>query len=167
MKKTDVLAAAGCVALVGASAQALGLFGGGSPTLASPLPVPLVIPIFLGVPWFVALLVPVSLFLVCVWPFLTRHTVATGLSLRTWLPLGLITAGSVAWYWFGWAYGEEYQGREYTFWSAMLSAGFFAASSVTAGIATNTRQPFWYVAAHVLIFGWFGTYAFPWLGETP
>jgi hypothetical protein len=150
-----------------ATAQGLGLLGGGSPTIASPVPVPLAIPIFFGVPRFVVPAVCALLFLAWISPLLITGDPRPAFPIRSWVLLGLVAGGSLYWYRMGWSYGLEFEGPEYTLWCAILSGTFFVSALLAAAAATRWRYRVLYVVAHTLAFCWASTYAFPWLGETP
>lgn len=155
------------LAIILLGALSVGLFGGGSPTLLAPAPIPHVLLMFSGIPMFASVLVPALLFVI--WnprPFTARPE---GSSLafpkRTWALLAALAAGSVAWYVAGWNLGVTYEGFRYTAFCAGVSAVYFALSFVTATIATRRRNANANIASHFFIFAWLSTYAFPWFGE--
>lgn len=87
--------------------------------------------------------------------------------IRTIALIPLTAAGSLAWYVTGWEYGDEYQGPVYTLVAAMLSA---ALGATTAAFAwAGRRRPSFPkgLTAHVALFSWMFSCAFPYLGETP
>ena len=148
-----------------ATAQALGLFGGGSPTIASPVPVPMVLPLLFGVPHFIVPVVIALFFLGWVSPVLIRADAQPTYPLRSWVLLALVGVASLTWYRTGWSYGERYEGLEYTLWCAGLSAALFVLALIAAITASKWRHHSSYIVANAITFAWIGTYAFPWFGE--
>src|SRR6185369_16219491 len=101
--------AAVSLALVGA--QALGLFGGGSPSIWSPAPFVLVVPALIGVPALLVVFAFVAIFVV--WsPALFRGE--SSIPRRTTVLYVVFAVLSAASYVSGWHYGIEYQGLRYT-----------------------------------------------------
>jgi len=145
-------------------AQALGALGGGSPLLTTPVPFPLAIPALLGMPLFLVVLFYVATFL------LWKPSLFNGDSAvprRTLVLLVLGTLLSALWYLSGWSYGLKYEGANYTLGCLMLSITLFVASAIALWLATSSPSFLKAILSQTLIFLWLGTYAFPWLGETP
>jgi len=154
---------AGCVVGL-AAAQSLGLFGGGSPSVISPCPIWLVVPIFLGVPAIVAVAVLTAIFLV--WrPSLFQG--ATAVPIRTYVLWGVITILSGIWIVAGWRYGLKYEGSGYTTVCALVSLAFFCLSAFALWQARKTPSFTNALLAQTLLFVWLASYALPYLGETP
>ena len=159
---------AGSIFVAAATAQALGLFGGGSPTLLSPSPFPLVMFGFRGVPFPLLPFLPAAGFLL--WnprTLLGQMSRAGHFPRRTWALLGVLMLLSAAWFALGWRYGVEYEGFTFTVWSAVFSAVLGVATFTAARAATRTQRFVYSWLAHVILFAWAGTYAFPYLGEVP
>jgi hypothetical protein len=160
--KSATLSAA--VLLGAASVQAFGAFGGGSPTLASPGPLPTTLAAMLGAPWFViSLIVSGSFCLWCKQLFMRQTTIP----LRTWILFFGTTALTIAWYLAGWAYGLEWEGEFFTYGCAMISGLLFLACALFFYLAKQRKSFPASLAAHFVLFVWIFSYAFPWLGETP
>jgi hypothetical protein len=146
----------------------------GTPTILSPLPLFVVIPLFvasgLGCTqpwcwWFVAP-IPFGTFLMMNF-YQLRSAGLAPLPMRFSFLLGLATAFSVYLFVGGWKYGVRYQGTTYTLASAAINLSFLlllwgwwlavrqrASKASTLGFATSL---------HCWLF-WF---AFPYLGELP
>jgi hypothetical protein len=146
------------------AAQALGLFGGGSPSILSPAPLLLAVPALMGVP--VVLVVSAFVGLFCFWsPVLFRGEPSTPRrTIVLFVIVGILSAGSFA---FGWHYGLQYQGLKYTATCAVLSATFFSMCLMlfwrSYGAPTFLRS----LVAQAALFAWIGSYAVVYLGEAP
>ena len=155
------------LAIILLGALSMGLFGGGSPTLLAPAPIPHVLLVIAGVPAFASVLIPALLFVI--WnprPFTDRlEGSLPAFPKRTWVLLAVLAAGSAAWYVGGWKLGVDYEGFRYMMFCAGVSAVYFALSLVMATIASRRRNVNANIASHFFIFAWLSTYAFPWLGE--
>src|SRR5277367_4437235 len=114
-----------CLALV--VGQALGLFGGGSPSIWSPAPFLLVIPALMGVPALLVLFLFVAIF--CVWsPALLRgEATIPRRTIVLHVVFGILSAASYA---SGWHYGIQYEGLRYTVTCALLSGALFSLCSL-------------------------------------
>ena len=147
-----------------ASVQAFGAFGGGSPTLASPAPLPTTLAAMLGAPWIVISLIVSGLF--CLWckQLFMRQA---AIPFRTWILFFGTTALTVAWYVAGWNYGLEWGGKFFTYGCAIISGLLFLACGFFLYIAKHHKSFSASLAAHLVLFVWLFSYAFPWLGETP
>ena len=160
--RVTTLSSAGAVLVV--IAQSSGLFFGGSPSILSPLPLPLVLPMLLGLPALAALLIFVVLFLV--W----RPSLLSGdpdVPVRTLILYTVMGALSAVWYILGWKYGIEYEGHSFTLICALASAACFLI--VGFSLWRARVEPTFYKALifQTLLFAWLGSYAFPYLGELP
>lgn len=147
-----------------ASAQAFGAFGGGSPSLASPAPLPTTLTAMLGVPWVVISLIVGGLF--CFWckQLFTRQA---AVPLRTWILFFITTALTAAWYLAGWNYGLKWEGKIFTYGCAVISGLLFLMCGLSLFLAKQRKSFPASMVAHLLLFVWIFSYAFPWLGETP
>lgn len=152
------------VALGFVAAHSLGASGDGYPTLRSPYPLPLVLPIFLGAS---QLIVPASYSVFFLLWSLPLFRGQTSIPDRSWLLFMLGVGASGLVFATGWRYGVEYQSLEYVLVSLLLSAG--AAATLAVFRSRNRQRPSMATSFgfHVLLFAWFATYAFPYLGETP
>jgi hypothetical protein len=145
-------------------AQALGLFGGGSPSIWSPVPFLLVVPAFMGVPALLVLFVFVATF--CSWsPALFRGEPST--PRRTIVLYVVCGISSVASFVVGWRSGIEYEGLTYTVTCAVLSAAWFSVCSLFLWRAYASPTFLRSLIAQVTLFAWIGSYAVVYLGETP
>jgi len=145
-------------------AQALGLFGGGSPSIWSPAPFPLVIPAFMGVPPLLVLFLFVAIF--CVWsPALVRGESST--PRRTTVLYVVVGILSVVSYATGWHYGIQYEGLRYTVTCAVLSAVLFSLCSLLLWRSYASPTFLRSLTMQFALFAWIGSYAVVYLGETP
>jgi hypothetical protein len=150
--------------IAGIAAHSLGVGGDPTSSLASPYPLPLVIPAFLGVPS--AILGMAFGLAFAAWSHqLVRHEEhiprrSVGLFAVTVIlsALGFIV---------GWRYGIRYQGRTYVFACVALSVAM--AVLLTAVLLRNSDSPSVRSSAafHFVLFAWLATYAMPYLGEGP
>lgn len=156
--------AVAAVSLALVVAQALGLFGGGSPSIWSPAPFLLVIPAFMGVPPLLVLLSFVAIF--CVWsPALLRGESST--PRRTTVLCVAFGVLSAAWYASGWRYGVRYEGLAYTVTCAVLSTALFSFCSLLLWRSHAAPTFLRSLMAQFALFAWIGSYAVVYLGETP
>jgi len=157
-----LLLAAGLVALV--VAQALGLFGGSSPSIWSPAPFLLVIPAFIGVPALLVLFLYVAIFFV--WsPRLYRGEPRTPRrTLVLYVVCGILSAASFA---EGWQSGIKYEGLAFTATCAAVSAFYFCICSLLLWRSYASPTFIRSLLAQALLFAWIGSYAVVYLGETP
>jgi hypothetical protein len=152
------------VSLAAIVAQALGLFGGASPSIWSPAPLLLVIPALAGVPVLLVLLSFVAVF--CVWsPALFRGESST--PRRTTVLYVVFTILSAAFYASSWHYGVQYQGLRHTVTCAVLSASLFSLCSLLLWRSYASPTFFRSLATQFALFAWIGSYAVAYLGETP
>jgi hypothetical protein len=163
--QTLVFAAAFAIAVV--AANAVGMFGNGSPNILSPGPLTLVLPAFMGVPTQLLPILGALLFALWEVPILLGRPEQSVLPIRSWILLALVAALSTAFFSASWAYGEKYEGHAFTLACAYLSACLFVASSLCGVFAFRRRSFALRLLAEALTFVWLFTYAFPYLGETP
>jgi hypothetical protein len=87
MRMVRLGVAFGAVLVALATAQGLGIFGGGSPSLASPGPVPIIIPIFFGFPAFLMPPAFAGLFVAWVFPAIAKPRLPRRYPIRSWILL--------------------------------------------------------------------------------
>jgi len=163
MKPVHALAVA-AVSLALVVAQALGVFGGGSPTILSPAPLLFVLPVFIGLPVLLILFLFLAIF--CVWsPALLRGEVST--PRRTLVLYVVFAVLSTAWYVTGWHYGAQYEGLKYTVTCAVLSAASFSLCSLLLWRSYASPSYLRSLVAQFALFAWIGSYAVVYLGEVP
>ena len=110
--------------------QALGVFGGGSPSIASPAPFPFVLPALFGVhPSLIGIGIGLT-FLAWIGVFSTSFGVDTHFPIRSWVLLTVVSVGSIVMYALGWRYGLEYEGARYVYTGAAISAALGIISAV-------------------------------------
>jgi len=158
---------AGAIVVTAVAAQSLGLFGGGSPTIVSPLPYPFVLAVFSGVPSF--LLPPLVGLAFVLWdprPLLRTATSANdSLPRRTYLLVAAVALLSGTWFSVGWTYGVTYQGYEHIVICAAFGAVLLIATILQSWVTIRSRNRAHTIATHVILFAWASSYAFPYLGE--
>lgn len=132
------------------------------PSALSPYPALVLLLAFtIGTP---AVLVPAILF--WAWaPQLFRGK--EGIPLRSAVALGVLTAWTPLWFFSGWDYGLEFQGRSFTIGMAVLNA--IGLLVVWCLLLRGRRVPSFAssVRFHLALFGWLAWGAFPNLGELP
>ena len=145
-------------------AQAMGLFGGSSPSIWSPAPFLLVIPVLLGVPYLLVLFVFVAIF--CFWsPALFRGEPRTPRrTIVLYVVFGILSAASFV---EGWHSGIQYEGLTFTATCAVVSAACFSICSLFIWRSNASPTFLRSLTAQVALFAWIGSYAVVYLGETP
>ena len=150
------------VALV--AAQSLGVFGGGSPTILSPVPLPFVIPASLEIPLpVVAITFGAFFWLWCFQLFSGTPSVPK----RTAMLMIVMGALSIAGFATGWSYGIQYQGLAYTATCAVASIAMLAGCAFMFWRERKRASFSGSLLLHTLLFMWLASYAFPYFGETP
>lgn len=163
MKPAHAFAVA-AVSLALVAAQALGLFGGGSPSILSPAPLLLTIPALMGLPVLLVLFSFLVIF--CVWsPALLRGEAST--PRRTIVLYVVFATLSTASYVSGWHNGVQYEGLRYTVTCAVLSAALFSLCSLLLWRSHASPTFLRSLVAQFVLFAWIGSYAVVYLGETP
>lgn len=151
--------------LAGVAELSLGLAGDSTPTLSSPYALPLIVPLgFFGFPRFFIALVYGATFLA--WSNQLLHG-RLEIPRRSRVLFIVSTLLSCTLFVLGWHVGLQYQGRTYVLWSAIFAAA--GAAVLLVLLEWNRRTPTFANSAlfHFMLFAWLGTYAMPWLGETP
>lgn len=146
------------------AAQALGIFGGGAPTVISPGPVPLVVLVLLGLPISLVILAFVGWYL---WWCPSLYSGLPRFPMRSIVLFVTLVVLSAAAFVGGWDYGVKYQGFNYTLTCLLISLLLAAACGVAVWLARKAPSFSRSLAAQFLIFAWLVSYAFPYLGETP
>lgn len=152
------------LASMAASAQALGLFGGGSPSVASPAPFPLVLLAWSPAGFFgVAAVVGLMPFAWCASLILGRPKIPA----RTIVLMAVAAVLSLAWFVSTQVQDLNTGGAVYTATTAVLSGLLFGVAAVL--VYHGRRQPSLARSgsAHLVLFVWLFSYAFPWFGEVP
>jgi hypothetical protein len=139
-------------------------FLSGTPSLISPTPMPLIVPILWGVPFPLVLALPILIFWVWVRPLRSGRSVGPR---KTWFLFLATGALSSAWFVSGWNYGLRYQGGVYTRTTAGLSAVLGSIVLVLLLRGKDRSTPSLGLVTQSLLFAWIVSYAFPWLGELP
>ena len=86
---------------------------------------------------------------------------------RTWVGVATFATLSAAWYWLGWSYGMQYQGRIYTLGNACISTSLILVVAACGWLGGSLSNSALSAAGRWVAVLWAGTYAFPWLGELP
>ena len=152
------------ILLLLAAAQSLGMFGGGSPTFASPASLLLVIPAFMSVPVLLVIFLAMVSFCAWCWQLFPGHPKVPLRSLVLFVVAAIL---SLSWYVVGWRSGLQYEGFGFTVACAVASAVLFVACGFMLWRARV--QPSWALSllSHAILFFWLFSYAFPYLGEGP
>jgi hypothetical protein len=155
--------AAGLVLGIVAS-QSLGLFGGGAPSVFAPASMLLVAPIFFGFPF--ALVVGSFVGLFWIWrpglfvgePRLPTRTIVLAVIAALLSALAFVT---------GWQYAVQYQGYRYAVICLIANGLLQVACAICLWRARKSPSFGTSLAAHTVLFAWLGSYALPYMGETP
>jgi hypothetical protein len=146
------------------SGHSLGIAGDGYPTLRSPYPILLAIPLFLGVP---AMLVAIAFG--TAFMFWSRYLERSDTSIphRSIILLVVTTIVSTLIYASVWEDAIQYPDE--TFVVEALVSSVVMAVALYLLAAWNHRMPSFAASAtfHFFLFAWLGTYAVPWVGEVP
>jgi len=156
------LIAGGFVGVV--AAQSLGMFGGGAPTIASPAPMLLILPIFFGVPEIMTLGGFVALF----WLWSAQLFQRTAeIPRRAGVLLAALTVLSAIYFALGWQFGVRHQGTTYT--RVCLGLSLMLSVICATTLLRAHRRPSFFAAlsANTLLFSWLASFALSYLGETP
>ena len=160
---------AGAATIWYGNALALGMTGDGAPTARTPFPFPLILFRFADAPIGLLALVPALTFLV--WQpslfYLEVSRPQMPPPIRTWVLLVTAAVLSLLWFVAGWRYGLEYEGSQFTYTCAAISAALALTAAILAVIAARTKNYYVNVLAHATLFYWSSSYAFPYLGELP
>lgn len=150
--------------LVAVTAHALGVLGDGVTTLISPWPLPFTLFAFFGVPPFLLALLFGGIFY-----FACRRTISDKprLGKGATVAFAVTTIASVAYFIVSWHYGMEYQGRSLLYALVCVNVAAIIGLLLILIFNHRTAEPLSALAFYFLLFGWVGTYAFPYLGEGP
>ena len=153
---------AACLFLVFASSQSLGFFGDKGPSILAPWPALLSVPLLLGFPGPVLVLVPVVALLI--WcPKLFNGSAQ--IPKRTFIAVPLLAVISIGWFITSWGFGMEYQGSSYTYGMAGMNLLVLVALSILLARMRRTETFRANLTVHLLLFGWLVTFALPYFGE--
>jgi hypothetical protein len=147
-----------------ASTQALGLFGGGSPSVFAPCPLPFVLIAFgPATPFGVPVIVATFVMLWCLPLFRGDGRVPTRTVILALL-VGLSSAG-----WFASVAFQHLNVDGPLYAAIMLTASGVLAGATTFALRHARRQPGLRPSAlaHACLFIWWVSYAYPWFGEVP
>jgi len=146
------------------TAQAMGMTGYGAPSLLSPYPLLLTLPAFMGIP------IELLVLLFCVLAALFSSQLRRGdgrIPRRAIVLYCLFVPISAFMFIIGWSYGVQYQGARYVLGAAVLSAALVAILATLLWL-NRRRESLWTSTVfHFLLFAWLGTFAVPYLGDTP
>jgi hypothetical protein len=140
------------------------LWGHRVPSITSPFPLPLMFPVFLGVPPLVAAAIPSLVFCAWSWPLLFGLRISAR---RTLLAFVLVATASALEFGFNWGYGLRYQGHRYTLTTAIFSLLFAVVTAALLIRFWRDKTTWSSLAVNFILFAWVFTYAFPYLGELP
>lgn len=156
------LAVAGLAAL--ASAQALGLFGGGAPSLVAPCPLPFVMIAWSPVtPYGVPLVVAIFALVWCAPLLRGRSHIPTRSLLLTWF----VALTSLGWFVSAAIQRLNSDGPVYT--AVVVGASLLLGASSAFAIRRARKTPSLRASAiaHACLLVWLVSYAYPWFGEVP
>ncbi|HEX4142183.1 MAG TPA: hypothetical protein VHY91_01425 [Pirellulales bacterium] len=137
----------------------------GVPTVTSPFPLLMVLPLFSRLPIGIAVLIPVVWFFVILWPICRSHR--GPIPPRATILLGVTTGLSALCLALGWSYGLAYQGLQYTAWVTIINLVLIAALWICWVFLRRETVFGWRIAFGTLLFYWLFWFAFPYLGELP
>jgi hypothetical protein len=152
------------IVIAAATAHSLGIFGDGTPTLASPYPLPLTVLMFFGVPVILLAAAFGGLF------YLASCRVGPNRARLGWgAVVGLLIAAlaSAGDFTSGWSNGLTYQGAHFVVGSLAVSTTLVVGLILLLIRNRSRPTPITALAFYILLFAWLGTYAMPYLGEGP
>lgn len=136
------------------------------PTPSSPLPLLSVLPLLFGMPPSLLLAIPAVSFWILTF-YLGRSASPQPMPLRFPILLGIATACSVLWFGFGWSYGVQYQGTDYTAAVTAINAVWMAILWLLWFVMRRSASMAAVSIFSILLLCWLFWSAFPWLGELP
>lgn len=151
------------LSLILLSAISLGLFCR-VPSILSPGPVLLVIPLMAWTPVLFIILIPAAFF--WIWSAYLFYGVPK-LPKRTKILGYVIAVLSLSYFASSWSYGVRYQGLLFTIVCAAISAALLTLFILAVRKNEKSGSFASNLLASWLLFAWVFTYAFPYLGETP
>ncbi|MBU1123350.1 hypothetical protein KJ652_02060 [Patescibacteria group bacterium] len=134
------------------------------PHILSPFSLPLVIPLFLGLP--ILAIVFISIFIFVLFNSTILYKISFDkIPMRLQALVGVTCILSIIWFVLGWEYGLTYQGTQYTRGIALLN--FSIACILVLFCYFVRKRPTWIqvITIATLAHIWFFSYAFPYLGE--
>jgi hypothetical protein len=135
------------------------------PTVLSPFPILVVLPLFMGLPFLAVAAISVMSFVAILWPICQSGR--GPIPPRATILLGIATGLSALWVGAGWSYAVGYHGLHYTAWVTAINS-IFVASLWGLWVPLRGNAAFgWRIAFGTLFFYWLFWFAFPYLGELP
>ena len=147
-----------------ASAQSLGLFSGGAPSVFAPCPLPFVLIAWSPVtPYGVPVLVAIFALAWCAPLFRGRSHIPARTPLLAWL-VGLTSFG-----WFASAAVQRLNSDGAVYTIVVVGASLVLGASSVLAIRCARKAPSLRASAiaHACLLVWFVSYAYPWFGEVP
>lgn len=156
----SLIVAAACIAAIAAWIGS----SAGVPTLTSPLPFLVVLPLLFSVPWIVVMTIPVATFLILNL-YLGRAAMPHAIPFRFTALLSVATAFSIYWFAYAVTYSYGYHGPTYTIGITIINVSMIVALWI-AWFFIRRRASYWVTLAWSLAMTcWLFWFAFPWLGE--
>lgn len=137
----------------------------GVPTVASPFPFLVVVPMFLGWPFIVSAVIPIFAFILILWPI--SRAKRGPIPMRASILLAVGTILSAPWLVTGWTYGVQYEGFDYTLRVVIINLVFICALWCFWTYTRRDSTFGWRLVFGTLLFYWLFWFAFPYLGELP
>ncbi|GEM_PF-6046401 len=131
-------------------------------SLRWPIPMPLQLPLFTGVPQFAVVAMPSVTFLMWCLPLFRRSIISRR---RTLVSYSLVTVSSVAYFGSNWNYGLKYHGISYTLTMSLVSLGFATAIGGMLALRRRSSSQLFCLATGFFLVLWTFTFAFPYLGD--
>jgi hypothetical protein len=164
MSKQLIAVAIGSAVVALIACQSLGLFGGNTPTLISPAAFPLILPVAMGMPHWLVVLLWVGLFVAWNPALLQGKADVPTRTVALWLATACLSA---AHFLVSWRTGLMFAGAKFTFGSFILNLVLYGICSRLLWRARTAPSFERSVALQVSLFAWVLTYAFPYFGEAP
>jgi len=164
ISKQTIAVAIATAVLILIACQSLGLFGGSTPTLISPEAFPLILPVAMGMPHWLVVLLWGGVFVA--WnPALLKGNVAVpARTIALWLATAYLSA---AHFLVSWHTGLAFAGPRFTFGSFLLNIVMFGVCSKLLQRARAAPSFERALALQVSLFAWVLSYAFPYFGTAP
>jgi hypothetical protein len=164
MSKQLIAVAIGTAVVLLIACQSLGLFGGTTPTLISPAAFPLILPVAMGLPHWLVVMLWCGLFVGWNPALLKGQPDVPTRTVALWLATACLSAG---YFLVSWRTGLIFAGSTFTFGSFILNLALYGVCSRLLWLARTAPSFERSLALQVSLFVWVLTYAFPYFGEAP
>jgi hypothetical protein len=164
MSKQLIAVVMACAVVALIACQSLGIFGGSTPSLISPESFPLVLPVAMGMPHWLVVLLWGGAFVGWNPALLKGSAAVPSHSIALWLAIAYLSA---AHFLASFRTGLVFAGPGFTFGSFLLNIMMFGVCSKLLQRARAAPSFGRALALQVSLFAWLLSYAFPYFGKAP